>query len=77
MEQIDSHVEQCSSVRSAWTMESLPASRPYVATRDMKRVQQSAAAVAARDWRAVALELDHGPSRLAPEVATARLTNLR
>jgi serine/threonine protein kinase len=37
-----------------------PASRPYVATRDMKRVQQSVQQLRPEDWHAVALELDHG-----------------
>ncbi len=38
-----------------------PASRPYVATRDMKRVQQSVQQLRPEDWHAVVLELDHGP----------------
>jgi serine/threonine protein kinase len=38
-----------------------PASRPYVATRDMKRVQQSVQQLKPEDWHAVVLELDHGP----------------
>ncbi len=38
-----------------------PASRPYVATRDMRRVQQSVQNLRSEDWRAVVLELDHGP----------------
>ena len=37
-----------------------PASRPYVATRDMKRVQQSVQQLKPKDWHAVVLELDHG-----------------
>jgi hypothetical protein len=37
-----------------------PASRPYVATRDMKRVQQSVQQLRFEDWHAVVLELDHG-----------------
>jgi serine/threonine protein kinase len=37
-----------------------PASRPYVATRDMKRVQQTVQQLRPEDWHAVALELDHG-----------------
>jgi len=37
-----------------------PASRPYVATRDMKRVQQSVQQLRPEDWHAVGLELDHG-----------------
>ncbi|MFI5453923.1 MAG: DUF4384 domain-containing protein [Isosphaerales bacterium] len=37
-----------------------PASRPYVATRDMKRVQQSVQQLRPEDWHAVVLELDHG-----------------
>jgi hypothetical protein len=37
-----------------------PASRPYVATRDMKRVQQSVQQLKPEDWHAVLLELDHG-----------------
>jgi serine/threonine protein kinase len=36
-----------------------PASRPYVATRDMKRVQQSVEQLRREDWHAVVLELDH------------------
>jgi serine/threonine protein kinase len=36
-----------------------PASRPYVATRDMKRVQQSVEQLRAEDRHAVGLELDH------------------
>jgi len=36
------------------------ASRPYVATRDMKRVQQSVQQLRSEDWHAVVLELDHG-----------------
>ncbi len=36
-----------------------PASRPYVATRDMKRVQQSVQQLRPEDWHAVVLELDH------------------
>ncbi len=38
-----------------------PASRPYVATRDMKRVQQSVQQLRPEDWHAVVLELDHVP----------------
>jgi len=40
--------------------EDSPASRPYVATRDMKRVQQSVKQLRPEDCHAVALELDHG-----------------
>ena len=36
-----------------------PASRPYVATRDMKRVQQSVQQLRPEDWHVVVLELDH------------------
>jgi len=36
-----------------------PGSRPYVATRDMKRVQQSVQQLRPEDWHAVVLELDH------------------
>jgi hypothetical protein len=36
------------------------ASRPYVATRDMKRVQRSVQQLKPEDWDAVVLELDHG-----------------
>jgi hypothetical protein len=36
------------------------ASRPYVATRDMRRVQQSVEQLRPQDWHAVVLELDHG-----------------
>jgi serine/threonine protein kinase len=35
------------------------ASRPYVATRDMKRVQQAVQQLGPDDWHAVVLELDH------------------
>jgi hypothetical protein len=38
---------------------SAPASRPYVATRDMKRVQQSVEQLRPEDRHAVVLELDH------------------
>jgi serine/threonine protein kinase len=34
-------------------------SRPYVATRDMKRVQQAVGKLAPTEWRAIAIELDH------------------
>ena len=36
-----------------------PASRPYIATRDMKRVQQSVQQLQPGDWHAVVLELEH------------------
>jgi serine/threonine protein kinase len=36
-----------------------PASRPYVATRDMKRVRQSVEGLPADDWTAVSVELEH------------------
>ncbi len=36
-----------------------PASRPYVATRDMKRVQHSVQQLKPGEWHAVVLELDH------------------
>jgi serine/threonine protein kinase len=36
-----------------------PASRPYVATRDMKRVQQSVQQLRPEEWHSVALELVH------------------
>jgi serine/threonine protein kinase len=36
-----------------------PCSRPYVATRDMKRVQHSVQHLRPEDWHAVVLELDH------------------
>jgi serine/threonine protein kinase len=38
-----------------------PASRPYVATRDMKRVQHSIQQLRPEDWHAVVLELNHVP----------------
>jgi serine/threonine protein kinase len=38
-----------------------PVSRPYRATRDMKRVQQSVRGLKPDDWHAVVLDLDHGP----------------
>ena len=47
--------------------EDSPASRPYVATRDMKRVQQSVQQLRAKDWQAVVLELDHESQGLIPE----------
>ncbi len=37
----------------------VPRSRAYVATRDMKRVQQSVRRLKPGDWHATALELDH------------------
>src|SRR5262249_14332564 len=37
-------------------------SRPYVATRDMKRVQQSGDRLPREDWKAGSVELDHEPS---------------
>jgi serine/threonine protein kinase len=37
-----------------------PASRPYIATRDMKRVRQSVQQLRPDDWQAVVLEIDHG-----------------
>ena len=36
------------------------ASRPYVATRDMKRVQQCVQQMEPDEWHAVVLELEHG-----------------
>ena len=36
-----------------------PTSRPYVATRDMKRIQQSVQRLRPGDWHAVVLELEH------------------
>jgi serine/threonine protein kinase len=44
----------------------LPASEPYRATRDMKRVQESIHRLSSEDWRAVVLELNHlsAPSSL-------------
>jgi serine/threonine-protein kinase len=39
----------------------LPGSRPYRATRDMRRVQQSVRHLKPDDWHAVVLELDHEP----------------
>jgi serine/threonine protein kinase len=38
-----------------------PTSRPYVATRDMKRVQQSVEGLPPEDWKAVSVQLDHAP----------------
>jgi serine/threonine protein kinase len=38
-----------------------PASQPYIATRDMKRVQQSVQQLRPEDWHSVALELEHSP----------------
>jgi serine/threonine protein kinase len=40
----------------------LPASEPYRATRDMKRVQESIRDLSPEDWQAVVLELNHAPS---------------
>jgi hypothetical protein len=36
-----------------------PVSRPYVATRDIKRIQQSVQELPPQDWQAVVLDLDH------------------
>ena len=36
-----------------------PTSRPYVATRDMKRVQKSVQQFLPKDWHVVVLGLDH------------------
>jgi hypothetical protein len=38
-----------------------PTSRPYVATRDMKRIEQSIQQFRPEDWHAVVIELQHGP----------------
>jgi hypothetical protein len=38
-------------------------SRPYVATRDMKRVQQTVQQLEPDEWHAVAIELDHSSQR--------------
>jgi serine/threonine protein kinase len=38
-----------------------PTSRPYVATRDMKRVRQSVEQLSPDDWESVSVELDHVP----------------
>jgi serine/threonine protein kinase len=38
-----------------------PTSRSYVATRDMKRVQQSVERLQPDDWKAVSVELEHEP----------------
>jgi serine/threonine protein kinase len=43
---------------------SSPASRPYVATRDMKRVQQSVQQLRLEDRHAVVMELDHVAGRV-------------
>jgi hypothetical protein len=53
------HVDQLHSLATL-TKGDPPASRPYVATRDMKRVQQTVQHLNAEDWHAVGLELDHG-----------------
>ena len=53
------HVDQLHSL-VAPTKGDPPASRPYAATRDMKRVQQTVQQLKAEDWHAVGLELDHG-----------------
>ena len=54
------HLDQLRSLVTP-ANENPPASRPYVATRDMKRVQQSVEQLRAEDWHAVGLELDHDP----------------
>ena len=54
------HLDQLHSLVTPGN-ENSPASRPYVATRDMKRVQQSVEQLRAEDWHAVGLELDHDP----------------
>jgi hypothetical protein len=41
------------------------ASPQYVATRDMKRVQQSVERLPRDDWKAVSVELDHEPAEVA------------
>jgi hypothetical protein len=43
-----------------------PPSRPYAATRDMKRVQQSVERLDPHDWKAVSVELHHEASDAAP-----------
>jgi serine/threonine protein kinase len=43
-----------------------PISRPYVATRDLKRVRQSVEGLPAGDWKAVSVELDHEPPETGP-----------
>jgi serine/threonine protein kinase len=53
------HLDQLHSLVEPAKGES-PASRPYVATRDMKRVLQSVQQLKPEDWHAVVLELDHG-----------------
>ncbi len=52
------HIDQLHSLVEPTKGESV-ASRPYVATRDMKRVQQSVQQLRPEDWHAVGLELDH------------------
>ena len=52
-------LDQLHSLVERRAVESL-ASRPYLATRDMKRVQQSVLQLRPDDWHAVVLELDHG-----------------
>jgi hypothetical protein len=52
------HLDQLRSI--AGQAGGFPAtSRPYVATRDMKRVQQAMEQLRSDDWRAVVVELDH------------------
>jgi serine/threonine protein kinase len=41
-------------------------SRAYLATRDMKRVQESVGGLAPEDWRAAVLELEHGEEGARP-----------
>jgi serine/threonine protein kinase len=45
----------------------IPVSRPYRATRDMRRVQGSVQQLRPEDWHAAILELDHGPQSTASE----------
>ncbi len=47
----------------------MPASRPYLATRDIQRVHQAMARLPRDDWRAVSIELDHEPQEPEPEPA--------
>jgi hypothetical protein len=48
-----------------------PASRDYLATRDLERIRQSVARLAPDDWEAVSVELDCETSEPDPEEATA------
>jgi hypothetical protein len=58
---LDLRLDQLHSLAKRDLGEALP-SRPYVATRDMKRVQLSVQQLQPGDWQSAVLELDHIPS---------------